>query len=86
VITTAAIAWALIATALGIAVYFATRREVRNLDRMGYGQYARAEKLAGELASIKQERRRRASHARACQIERERARIAETTARLAAGK
>jgi hypothetical protein len=50
---TAAITWAVLATVGAVAVYWLMRREVRKIDRMGYGQFVRAEKLAGKLADEK---------------------------------
>jgi hypothetical protein len=68
---TAAITWAVLATGIGIYAAFGWRscaRQACRLDRMGYGQFFRAEKLAGELASIKLKRHLSAKHARAAQL------------------
>lgn len=51
-----AITWAILATEGGIGIWVVMRRENRRLDRMGYGQYQRAEKLAGELATALKQR------------------------------
>lgn len=88
-IETAAILWACAATGLGIAAaigWLCTINQRNELDQDGYQWWCRAIDAEVRLRRIERQRHESAKRARAIQLERQRAKQSETTARLKAGR